>query len=182
MTFHEGLFIRITWPQSSKKLWRSCLARNKNKQKHKLSIDAQKRLQRNTKDLFRIYGYPRNPDHFVFLFPFPSLLNIPISEIFIVFGNEHLTNCLKGVVISEKSLSGNIWLMIWLRVGRTTSRGRTRGNLQGPTTSSFVSTTSSLLASWSVTFDYITIMVRMMANVGRITGAGSKDIGSQKST
>ena len=65
-----------------------------------MSIDAQKRLQRNTKDLFRIYGYPRNPDHFVFLFPFPSLLNIPISEIFIVFGNEHLTNCLNGVVIS----------------------------------------------------------------------------------
>ena len=71
-----------------------------------MSIDAQKRLQRNTKDLFRIYGYPRNPDHFVFLFPFPSLLNIPISEIFIVFGNEHLTKCLSGVVISGKII---IW-------------------------------------------------------------------------
>ena len=109
---------------------------------------------------------------------FPSHLSLTFqSQRFSLF----FTNCLNGVVISEKSLSGNIWLMIWLRVGRTTSRGRTRGNLQGPTTSSFVSTTSSLLASWSVTFDYITIMVRMMANVGRMTGAGSKDVGSQKS-
>ena len=54
--------------------------------------------------------------------------------------------------------------MIWLRAGRTTSRGRTRGNLRERTTLSFASTTSSLLASWSV-LDHLTSHMRFGENV-----------------